>query len=484
MKKYILLIVLFLGIFPCFKHGKMEISTTLKVYADAFGEEDSGDPCDPASEAWDPYLCDQLLNNDPNDPNDPPPPPPSCDIYPGDPVTTNFTANGFDYTVTCIDYTDCNGVDYGQDCTRDSTASPCGLNSVSLSPYPATGVSGDYITLTAGPDIVGTPGVNYKFQAMNQFNQWEDIGNGPNPTCRYQLNDDGEADFQVIATVSCPNSTDEVTSSMAVVNDPSGCVAQVTLSATDNAGKPGDPVTFKADLGNVTSSISNIQYKFQVYFNNQWFDFSDFDTNNTLQYETPVVGMLTFRTEVKYICSGQPFDVFSNEQTYDASYCVDDFQSDYLSTMNTYWTNAKTFAQSNKDVLYETAFQVKWNGTAYSTVSISVPTQPCSASSEQFSMTWLEPNGPDPRVGASFVLAGFHTHPPVGNCTTESCSQPGPSYVDQTPPDAPFPMVVRTYSSGKDRNTAGKVIYCTPWPIDSDYQDYPFGNSCTTYYHN
>jgi hypothetical protein len=72
MKKLIFLIVLFFGIMPIVKHGKLTLNGVTSVYADDYGGEDidSNDPCDPNSSAYDLEICNgQPDNGDPCDPS-------------------------------------------------------------------------------------------------------------------------------------------------------------------------------------------------------------------------------------------------------------------------------------------------------------------------------------------------------------------------------------------------------------------------------
>jgi hypothetical protein len=72
MKKLIFLIVLFFGIIPIVKHGKLTLNGVTSVYADDYGGEDidSNDPCDPNSSAYDLEICNgQPDNGDPCDPS-------------------------------------------------------------------------------------------------------------------------------------------------------------------------------------------------------------------------------------------------------------------------------------------------------------------------------------------------------------------------------------------------------------------------------
>jgi hypothetical protein len=468
MKKSILFIILFFGILPLMHKGKLSLINTAAVYADSYAQED----CDPNDPNGDCYC-------DPSDPNG--------DCF----VCTN---TGDVYTETITDSDDCfiykDWTEHYWDCESDELTNGSFINaltsltgaSLTLSYY--SGNVGDEIELTAHSSSTGGPQITYTFQEFDPVDGWVDIPSDTPISVIYKIDQGGESPFRVIATSDCGDRviSDEEDFIAAV-----DCSTTVKLSTNETAGKPNDDVILTAALANV-NLYTDVMYKFDVYYNNTWFNLADYSTNPTFTYNTYVLGNMKFRVTASYTCSGQTYTVDSDQKSYSAAFCSDDFKLQYGALMNTNWVSTESEAAKSAGVLVEYGFYAKFNGT-YTSTSINTVRNPCGTVDDRTDSFYPVPSGVvDPTYASTtFTIGKFHTHPPVANCGVEVCYVQGPSS-DDLSGSVPFSQVVRTYKNTEDASynsiPSHPAQYCTSdTPNGSNYQDFTYGNNNCTYYY-
>jgi len=358
---------------------------------------------------------------------------------------------------------------------------PCGITGPpKLILSSTTGNLNDEVLLTAIAKKSGTPSsLTYNFQVLDNGN-WNDQGTSTDSTYSYTI-DEADTKFRVVTTAVCNGvtTTDYSLTKEFIVMSP-----DVTLTEDETAGKPGDEVTLTANVANATS-LTNLQYTFQVYYKNNWYDF-DSQGGSTLTYDTKILGSLKFRVQITY--DGAPFTpVVSNTVDYSAAFCADDFKTHYATDMNTAWTTAQTNANSQHGTLFESGFMGTYDGSSYGAPTTPLVTNPCGTVYDVTSGSVSWPTGANPVTGEMnlpFILGQFHTHPPVRWCTSSVSYAQGPSCVDLgtcappggtavNPATFPFPMVVRTY--------VGTVTGGSATPVNAATIDTAYGNSCTNY---
>jgi hypothetical protein len=341
-----------------------------------------------------------------------------------------------------------------------------------------TGNMHDEILLTAVAKKSGTPSsLTYNFQVLDN-GVWNDQGTSTDSTYSYSI-DEAYTQFRVITTAVCNGVT---TQDNSLTKDFTVSNPDVTLIEDETSGKPGDNVRLTANVTNV-SSLTNVQYTFQVFYHNFWYEF-DSQGGNFLDYDTKVMGHLQFRVRITY--DGAPSTpVVSNTVDYYGAFCADDFQTQYAAEMNTAWTTTQTDATNNHGTLYEVGFQGTYDGSQYSSASTPLVTNPCGTQYDVTNSTSAWPSGANPVTGEMnlpYILGQFHTHPPVQWCSSSvhyaqgpscidlgTCAPPGGHAVDPT--TLPFPMVVRTYVGTVSGGTS----------VNAQTIDTAYGNSCTNY---
>jgi len=318
MKKYFLLIIIYLGIFPVMHNRKLILLHINHAHASSsFSDEDGDDGGDP-SDPDDP--------DDPDDPNDPTPP--DCSGgYTGDPVTQTSLDGNITTTTNCYEVYDGCGNDLGQSC---DVPTQCGIESASIYLSASTGNLGDDVILNATVTTVGGATPLFEFQQSSDGGtSWDDVGNDPNvASFTYTIDESGQNKFRVIVSCSCSIA---VTSSPAIctVTAPSCGVTGVTLSLSANSGNLRDNVVLTAAIQG-KSGTPVLTYDFQILSNGSYVDAGTPTTGSTYTYTVDEISP-QFQVVVTSVCPSGTTKVTSDPQTFTTpNSCTSGIASDAL----------------------------------------------------------------------------------------------------------------------------------------------------------
>jgi len=455
MRKIVLCIMLFLGIFPRLHHGSIKLIQISYAHASSFSDED--DPDDPD----DPY--------DPDDPDDPDNP--DCSNGYTENYTFSNSLNGnITTTVTCFDVYDGCG-NFEHNVCGDGIQ--CGISSAGISLSETTGNYHDDVVLTASASIIGSPIVRYEFQQSSDGgNSWEDVGNdSTSNSFSYSIDEYGQNEFRVIESCSCSIS---VTSNVAIfTTNMSTCVSNVSLTLSAASGKLGDQITLSASA--TTTGSPTLEYTYEVCYNNNgdWTGVATLVPDKTHIYTVNLLGEIDFRLNVYATClDGSTSNIYSVVIPFVSSYCSSDFLTQSQSQMTSLW-NTAVAAQKNSPNKMEYGFALNWNGSEFEYDNETTVSNPCDGSdtTEILANTTYPTPANNPIYGETYTVGNYHTHPTLSGCSSDISLVQGPSSIDNGV-KFPCPAFVGAYntysiSGGNSGNWSLKL--------------YPYGVDCCTY---
>jgi hypothetical protein len=265
------------------------------------------------------------------------------------------------------------------------------------------------------------------------------------------------------------------------------------IISIDNAEcKPAESVTLSTNITKTGSGATGVIFEWEASYNDgAWKYLEDgvgnlnSGTCNNFIYQMRVLGKVSFRLKIQYVCDGVTLpSVYSNTVNCLSKYCATDLQSSYASQISSDWSNTVSSHMSNPNLKYEYGFSLDFKGSnlTYETstfnVSASCGTSVVGNSFNSYEPTAAAISSPNSNIvkfGGTWTVGAFHTHPTVTNCPSggSDCYNPGPSSIDngQAASSPKFPRVVRTYSS----------YICGGHSSSLPFQDYSFSSTCTTY---
>jgi len=337
MRRIILIVMFFMGIFPRLQHGKIKIFQLSQAHAATFSDEDGDDP------------------GDPDDPENPDP----CDGGSSYPTTTSTISGNITTLTTCsYNYDGC-GNYIGYSCDGGVQ---CGISSAGISLSETSGNINDEVTLTASTSFVGSPVIQYEFQQSSDGGiSWTDVGNDPSSSSFiYTIDESGQSQFRVIESCDCSVS---VTSTLATFTAaaPQCGVTKCKLTLSSTTGNLNDVVTLTAKA-TVTGTPSTINYDFQVWDDDHW---NDLGTSTSSIYSYLIdEGDTQFQVIANASCSGANTSATSLTKEFDASSSNISLSSDQTAGKPLdYVTLTATVSNAYSLINLSYVFQVFYNNT-------------------------------------------------------------------------------------------------------------------------